>query len=198
MGCVYVIKNTRNKKMYVGQTVNSHKERFKKHISMVYSDGCSALYSAMKKYGCNTFYVRVIIKGDFSKSKLNDLEEYYIKKINTMSPHGYNLTTGGSYFKMSEQSKTKMIESMKGRKITWSDKISSSVKKLWENEDYRKKMLSVRGIRGKYKKHKKPLRLNLPINKINTMHLSGMNINQIAKYFKVPFSTIKRRIKNVY
>jgi len=48
----------------------------------------------------------------------------------------------------------------------------------------------------KYKKHSKPLRLNLPIDEINELYKSGLNINKISKIFNVPHSTIKRRIIN--
>jgi hypothetical protein len=39
---------------------------------------------------------------------LNDREEHWIKELNTLAPHGYNLTTGGDACELSEETKTKM------------------------------------------------------------------------------------------
>ena len=43
---------------------------------------------------------------------LNDREQYWIRELNTLRPHGYNLTTGGDACELSEETKTK-ISAMK-------------------------------------------------------------------------------------
>jgi DNA (cytosine-5)-methyltransferase 3A len=50
MGTIYKILNTKNSKIYIGQTVNSAKCRFKKHISQINCKNvCSALVSAQNR-----------------------------------------------------------------------------------------------------------------------------------------------------
>ena len=39
---------------------------------------------------------------------LNDREQHWIRELGTLSPHGYNLTTGGDAFEFSEESKAKI------------------------------------------------------------------------------------------
>lgn len=198
MAYIYIIKNKINNKVYIGQTTRSLEWRFSHHKAQINcKNQCSALYSAFKKYGVENFWIEGIEQGDFTAEELNEKEIYYIQKYNSVSPNGYNLQLGGKCFGVSEETKKKMSEKMKGRQISWNDKISNAIKECWKNEDYRKHMSEVhskpRG-NGCYKNTKKPLRLNLPIDEINELYKSGMNINQIAKKYNVPHSTIKRRI----
>ena len=196
MGCIYKISNTLNNKVYIGLTTNTAEIRFKKHISMINSNGCSALYSAFKKYGVENFKVEEVVKSN-NKEALMELESFYIDKYNTLSPNGYNLTTGGENCKVSSETKEKISNSLKGRKITWADKVSIGVKKLWEDKEYREKQTKQRKKkRGKYRDGIiKPLRLDLPSEKINKMYKEGKTINEISKILGVSFYTIKKRIK---
>jgi DNA invertase Pin-like site-specific DNA recombinase len=85
----------------------------------------------------------------------------------------------------------------KGRKIKWAEKVSIGVKKLWEDEEYRTKQTEQRKQkRGKYRDGIiKPLRLELPSEKINQLYKDGKTINEISKLLGVSFYTIKRRIE---
>ena len=197
MAFIYIIKNKINNKVYIGQTTRSLEWRFLHHKGQINcKNQCSALYSAFKKYGVENFWIESIEEGNFSHEELNKKEIYYIKKYNSVSPNGYNLQLGGDCSGVSLETRKKISEKMKGRKIEWRKEISNTMKEVWENEEYRKHMSEAHSKpRGKYKKHIKPLRLNLPIDEINAMYKKGMNINKIAKKYNVPYSTIKRRIK---
>ena len=196
MGCIYKISNTLNGKLYVGLTTNTAELRFKKHISMLNSGGCSALYNAFKKYGVEHFKIEEIVESN-SKEELMELETFYIAKYNTLSPYGYNLTTGGENCKVSKETKDKISNSLKGREVTWAGKVSSGIKKLWENKEYREKQTEQRKQkRGKYREGIiKPLRLDLPSEKINQLYREGKTINEISKLLGVSFYTIKKRIE---
>ena len=196
MAIIYCIINKLNGKKYIGQTVSTMEHRFRKHKGQRNcKTQCSALYAAFRKYGIENFEIKELISGDFSKDELNLLEVSLIAKHKTISPNGYNLQTGGKSFRVSEEVKAKMKKIMANREILWKDKIAVSVKKLWGNEDYRNKMsLSHKGKRGAYKEHKKPLRINIDIDKINKLYANGLTINAIAGYFNVSFSVIKKRI----
>ena len=195
MGCVYKITNTVNGKCYIGLTVNTAEDRFKKHVSMIYSNGCSALYSAMSKYGVDNFTVNTLYESD-NKNYLMEMEKHYVKELNTLSPNGYNLTTGGESCIVSDETKEKLRKALTGRKIPWADKVSESVRRLWLNDEYRNKQVEQRKQkRGKYREGiVKPLRKDLPIEEIQIRYNNGDTINKISKDFNVSFYTIKRRL----
>lgn len=196
MGCIYKITNCINQKLYIGLTINDAETRFKKHKSMIYSNGCSALYEAFKKYGVENFIVETICFSS-NKKELMSLEKHYISELNTVSPNGYNLTSGGENCKVTEETKKKISKALKGRKIKWAEKVSIGVKKLWEGEEYRTKQTEQRKQkRGKYRDGIiKPLRLELPSEKINQLYKDGKTINEISKLLGASFYTIKKRIE---
>lgn len=121
---VYLVTNKVNGKKYIGYTLNSLEERKKTHI---YKSRCKSnkhyhyLFSnALRKYGEENFTWEVLCTCA-SKEECCEKEIFYIKKYNTMSPNGYNLTQGGDGGIQSEETKAK---------------ISCSVKKYWEeNKD---------------------------------------------------------------
>ena len=51
-GIIYKITNIINNKVYIGQTVNTLKNRWCKHC---HSNGCRMLYNAILKYGKDSF-----------------------------------------------------------------------------------------------------------------------------------------------
>ena len=56
------------------------------------------LYIAMRKYGVENFYIEVLHEQQENES-LDELEIRFIQQWNCVSPHGYNMTNGGSKFK---------------------------------------------------------------------------------------------------
>lgn len=96
-----------------------------------------------------------------------------------------------------ESVKKQISNTLKGRKITWNQKVGEGVKKLWENTEYREKQtLQRHKKRGKYRDGiQKPLRINLDSELINKMYSNGDTVYKIAKYFNVSFYTIKKRIE---
>lgn len=115
---IYIIKNKVNNKLYVGQTTNVEK-RWKEHkYHGIHDENTSIyLYNAMKKYGIDNFTIEVIEK-DIPLDQINDKETYWIKKLNTLKPNGYNLTLGGEGTKgyiMSEDTKHLISEKAKER-----------------------------------------------------------------------------------
>lgn len=200
MGVIYKITNLINDKVYIGQTIGDINKRFKKHLSQVNCKNvCSALYSAFSKYGKENFIVESVIDGVYSKEELNELEIFYIKKFNSLSPNGYNLQSGGNSFTVAESVKKQTSDTLKGRVITWKDKVSEGVKKRWQNKEYREKQtLQRHKKRGKYRDGIiKPLIIKLDNDLINKMYGNGDSINKIAKFLNVSFYTIKRRINKL-
>lgn len=112
VGHIYLIKNTKLNKLYVGQTLSHRKNkgkyrsfgfqgRFNDHVSEAICNTknkqCTYLNNAIRLYGKDTFSVTLITT--CSPSELDNLEQLYIKEYNTLYPNGYNLTVGGKTFK---------------------------------------------------------------------------------------------------
>ena len=92
-GVIYLITNKLNGKQYVGQTTQAFKERIAQHKYH------NALYvdHEIHKFGWENFGVEVIEECN-TKEQLDEREMFWIAKLDTMAPNGYNLTAGGSGF----------------------------------------------------------------------------------------------------
>ena len=101
IGYIYIITNNVNGRQYVGQTIQTIEQRFKKHIYNA-KEGNTNMYihKAIRKYGEEKFSINQLemveceLREDLME-QLNVLEKFYIKKYNTLKPNGYNLTQGG-------------------------------------------------------------------------------------------------------
>ena len=87
---IYLVTNAVNNKKYVGQTQRVLEERIAEHRR----SKTSVIYHAIQKYGWENFAVEIL---DECKTidELNDREIYWIEKLKTKVPNGYNLTDGG-------------------------------------------------------------------------------------------------------
>jgi group I intron endonuclease len=123
MAEIYLITSPSTKK-YIGQTVSilsnrrsyGYLERWKEHIREANNSnrlGSRLLNNAIRKYGHKEFKVVLLEKVDILI--IDEREIYWIKELNTLTPNGYNLTTGGSErHRLSEESKKILSEKTKG------------------------------------------------------------------------------------
>lgn len=103
MGNIYMITNTVNNKLYIGQTINSLKRRMQQHMANfnMYRKGRNdkianfAIYKAMLEHGYDKFTARMLMTVPIAK--LNELEQHFIIEFDTIN-NGYNLTNGGIVF----------------------------------------------------------------------------------------------------
>ena len=80
-----------NNKIYIGQSINPE-HRFIAHCSRAKNDSDnSPIHSAIKKYGKDNFILTII---EWTED-YNNREKYWIKKLNSKSPYGYNVAEGG-------------------------------------------------------------------------------------------------------
>ena len=93
MNIVYKITNTINDKVYIGITDNLER-RWHEHKKEAKSNLNRPLYHAMNKYGIDQFTITPICS-TLTREDLGTLEQRLIKEHNTMTPNGYNLTSGG-------------------------------------------------------------------------------------------------------
>lgn len=99
MGYIYIIKNTVNDKVYIGQTQKTLNIRFEWHKynarNCVYGSK-NKLYPAMRIIGINNFYIEMLMETD-NIDELNELESYYICEYNSIN-NGYNcIMPNGKY-----------------------------------------------------------------------------------------------------
>ena len=89
---VYIIKNTINDKVYIGQAKNSRR-RFLEHCQLKDKKrNISVIDQAIEKYGKENFYFEIL---ESQIPNYNEKEKYYIKLYNSISPNGYNIQRGG-------------------------------------------------------------------------------------------------------
>lgn len=89
---IYTITNKKDGMTYVGQSINIL-QRWRGHRKDA-NHLDSHMYRSMRKYGLDNFEFKVL--RECRKDELDELEIYYIKKLNTITPNGYNVSTGGS------------------------------------------------------------------------------------------------------
>lgn len=115
---IYRITNIKNGKCYIGQSRFLSK-RWKGHLKELRANrhGNQYLQAAFNKYGEKSFKFEIICRCE--ESELDDLEKYYIVFSNSLSHDcGYNIESGGCKHKtMSEESRKKISEKAKGRKM---------------------------------------------------------------------------------
>lgn len=107
--CIY--KHTSpSGKSYIGLTKNyNRRSRLHRHPS----SGCRLFKAAIDKYGWDAF-THEILFSNISLDDANRLETELIIEHNTLAPHGYNLTNGGTARVISDETRQKMSESRRG------------------------------------------------------------------------------------
>lgn len=135
---IYKITNKINNKQYVGLTEKSIIERFEQHIKLS-KNGKYYLHNAIKKYGKDNFIIEEIEKCN-SIDELKQREIYWIKKLNSKTPNGYNMTDGGDgLLNPSSEIREKMSKAKKGKKLSDSHKFKLHLASLNQSEETRKK-----------------------------------------------------------
>lgn len=104
---------------YIGQSIDvENRFSYYKHLCCKKQP---RLYNSLMKYGVenHTFEVLITLSEDEDVvTTLNTLEAELILKLNTLSPNGLNLQTGGGNHKCSNETKDKMSKFHTGKKIT--------------------------------------------------------------------------------
>jgi GIY-YIG catalytic domain len=110
---IYLITNKLNGKRYIGKTQRALAARFKEHCINNEKRSRSLIARAIKKYGESNFEVTPI-HISLTKDALQ-IESFYIDKLDTLAPNGYNLISHHSVIKVSNSTKTLMSQSSLGR-----------------------------------------------------------------------------------
>ena len=97
-GIVYLIEHIGTGKRYVGITIQTLKRRWANHIEQANAGVLkseASLHEAIRKHGPKAFTISVIDHGT-TKKDLEKAEKRWIKKLGTLIPNGYNISSGGS------------------------------------------------------------------------------------------------------
>lgn len=119
IGYVYLITNVANGKVYVGQTSRAVNRRWREHAFQK-ARSVSVLRNAINKHGIALFTVRIVGTAvcDDGFSRLNKLEEYFIRRFNSLVPNGYNLDSGGKNKNTHPQTRLRLSLSHKGKRLS--------------------------------------------------------------------------------
>ncbi|MBL0303240.1 MAG: GIY-YIG nuclease family protein [Cytophagaceae bacterium] len=96
-GIIYLITNNLNEKQYIGLTVQTLERRWRYHQEQANTNHIKSkesLHAAIREFGADNFSIKAIDSGT-TKKGLERKEREWIKKLNTLIPNGYNISTGG-------------------------------------------------------------------------------------------------------
>jgi hypothetical protein len=120
-GFIYKLRSPSGKE-YIGQTIEFRRNGERRGIRVRWLEhcrsakrhdtkGCLVLNTAIRKYGPEKFTIIRLMR---CKLDVIDLfEQLYIRTHNTMVPNGYNLQSGGTFTKHSEETCKKRSMSLK-------------------------------------------------------------------------------------
>ncbi len=120
-GRIYKIINDVNSKIYVGQTRQSLIDRLDLHIRNSNSKNyrnMPILY-AIRKYGVSHFKIELLeeLSELFTQEEIDNKEIEWGLKLNTLSPNGYNLRLGKGKSVVSEETRKKIGDIHRGKKL---------------------------------------------------------------------------------
>lgn len=166
---VYIITNLVNKKQYIGDRSTNKIPKKDNYLG-----SGTYLKKAKKKYGKENFEKRILELFE-SKYKAFNAQEKYIKEYNTLSPNGYNISwKGGHQCKnsVSNETKRKISESLKGEKHPLYGK-TSHMKGKKHSEETKRKMSEAK--KGNFIPWNKGIKMSEETKEKLSKSLSGKN-----------------------
>lgn len=187
-GFIYIIKNTVNSKVYIGQTRTSVDQRWKEHLRHA-QYGDQVINRAMKKYGVDKFYIETLEICEVSI--LDEREIYYIDLYDsTDKSKGYNVSIGGNTprFKRKALSISDLIDLYVNKEFTLEEIASKfEVSRYIISTELRNAGITIRD------RHDSASRYNkIPKETLENALKIGKSLRGSAKVLNIPYSTFKR------
>jgi group I intron endonuclease len=128
---IYVIRNTINGKLYVGQTERSDpSERWKEHLECVQGTRRQRLYASMRCHGIENFEF-IPLEEQASFQDLDDAEQFWIEFFRSWDEaFGYNKTKGGQWGRLTPDKIKHLSEINSGEKNPFYGKHHSDEAKI--------------------------------------------------------------------
>lgn len=187
-GFIYIIKNTVNSKVYIGQTRTSVDQRWKEHLRHA-QYGDQVINRAMKKYGVDKFYIETLEICDVSI--LDEREIYYIDLYDsTDKSKGYNVSIGGNTprFKRKALSISDLIDLYVNKEFTLEEIASKfEVSRYIISTELRNAGITIRDRHDSASKYNK-----IPKETLENALKIGKSLRGSAKILNIPYSTFKR------
>ena len=144
---IYILTCRETRLSYVGQSTDL-KKRLKQHFA---GKGRHLIARVIRTYGKSAFDAQIIPYPNASPQALNAIEKWYISKLNTLAPNGYNLTEGGDTNPMDNPAVRSHHKRVSAKKTTEMNKRpenrEKSRKRLtlqnnqrWQDPEYRAKI----------------------------------------------------------
>jgi group I intron endonuclease len=184
-GVIYKITNPTGK-IYIGCTID-WKRRFSEYrrLSMV---GQRKLYNSLKKYGYENHIFEII--EECEENILHEREIYYINHYNCIA-EGLNIRLGNRNGRLTEETKQKISESLKGRPVTWKTHGSKGYK---YNDEQKQKMRKPRV--NKWEREK--LVSELMVKEIREKYSTGnYSKSDLSREYNVSWGTIKNIVDHI-
>ena len=115
MRYIYIIQNTINYKIYVGQSKVPNKRWTRHKYDAIIRHKLHPLYNSIRKYGLDNFNYYII--EELPDDEIDSSEEFWIQYFRSWNPnYGYNIELGGCKNKIiSQETKNKQSISSKKR-----------------------------------------------------------------------------------
>jgi hypothetical protein len=187
-GFIYIIKNTVNSKVYIGQTRTSVEQRWREHLRHV-QYGDQIINRAMKKYGVDKFYIETL---EICNIKLLDYREmYYIDLYDsTNKSKGYNVSIGGNTprFKRKILSISDLVDLYTNKKFTLEEIATKyEVSRYIISTELKNAGIIIRD------RHESSARFNkIPIYVLRKYLEKGKSLRKAAKLSNIPYPTFRK------
>jgi group I intron endonuclease len=117
IGIIYLLTCQKTGKTYVGQTTRGIKSRIKGHLDQMRHGSQLPIHRALRKYGYENFEVRVL-EECLSVDSLNEAESRWIATYGSFGPSGYNCTSGGEGYAVSDETREKVSRARSGKAMS--------------------------------------------------------------------------------
>lgn len=187
-GFIYVIRNTVNSKVYIGQTRTSVEQRWREHLRHA-QYGYQVINRAMKKYGIDKFYVETL--EIYSIGLLDEREMYYIDSFNsTDKSKGYNVSIGGNTprFKRKTLSISDLVDMYVNKKFTLEEIANKyEVSRYIITTELTNAGVTIRDRHESCSKFK-----SIPIDVLEKYLKDGKTLRKAAKLANIPYPTFRK------
>lgn len=187
-GFIYIIRNTINSKVYIGQTKTTIEQRWQEHLRHA-KYGDQVINRAMRKYGIDKFYIETL--EICTLDVLDYREVFYIDLYDSTNKlKGYNVSIGGKTpkFKRKTISLSTLIDLYIRERRTLEEIASKyEVTRYIICNELRKAGVSIRDRHESVMRFKK-----IPKELIQRTLLTTGSLRKASKHLSIPYSTLRK------